>query len=451
MAEPFEPLYTAAEMRAAEERYPGYPESIPELMERAGAAVAREAMLAFPPRRRFACVCGGGSNGGDGRVAARVLREAGHVADETDDDLDGYDVVVDALFGTGFHGEPRPEAAELIGRMNAADVAGRLRRRPLRRRRLDGRDRGRCGRGRSHRHVPRAQGRASSSRPAGSTPGGSSSPTSGSRTPPRRLAPCDAGAPRRGPASWRSRHEVLVRLRARRRRAAGDDGRGVPDGDGSAARGRRLRDARGAGAVAARRGGARARAREGRLERRRRAREARGCGGARERARDRARARTRSEARTRPRARSSSSASTSRPSSTRTALYALEPVERRSATVLTPHSRRARAPARPRLGAGSTRTGSRPRESGAQRFGAVVLLKGADTIVAAPAGDVVVCDARATGTGHGRNRRRAHRSRGVVPRERARCDGRGRRRSGRARDGGEPGDDPRPGSSRATS
>ena len=36
MGEPYEPLYTAAEMRAAEERYPGYPDSIPELMEQPG-------------------------------------------------------------------------------------------------------------------------------------------------------------------------------------------------------------------------------------------------------------------------------------------------------------------------------------------------------------------------------------------------------------------------------
>jgi NAD(P)H-hydrate epimerase len=106
-------------MRAAEERYPGYPETIPELMERAGAAVAREAMAAYPKARRFACVCGGGSNGGDGRVAARVLGEAGLEADETTDP-DGYDVVVDALFGTGFRGEPRAEAAGLIARMNAS-------------------------------------------------------------------------------------------------------------------------------------------------------------------------------------------------------------------------------------------------------------------------------------------------------------------------------------------
>ena len=114
-----EPLYTADEMREAEARYSGYPETAPELMERAGAAVAREAMRAFPRARRFAVVCGGGSNGGDGRVAARALREAGRDAVETTELADA-DVVIDALFGTGFHGEPRPDAAVLIDRMNAA-------------------------------------------------------------------------------------------------------------------------------------------------------------------------------------------------------------------------------------------------------------------------------------------------------------------------------------------
>ena len=115
----YEPLYTATEMRAAEERYPGYPKSVPELMERAGSAVAREAMLAFPAARRFACVCGGGSNGGDGRVAARVLRDAGHAVDETGE-VEGSDVVIDALFGTGFQGEPRADAASVIERINSA-------------------------------------------------------------------------------------------------------------------------------------------------------------------------------------------------------------------------------------------------------------------------------------------------------------------------------------------
>jgi NAD(P)H-hydrate epimerase len=115
----YEALYTADEMRAAEARYPRYPDSVPELMEKAGTAVAREAMRAFPRARRFGVVCGGGSNGGDGRVAARALREAGRDAVETPDP-EGFDVVVDALFGTGFHGEPREEAAALIERMNAS-------------------------------------------------------------------------------------------------------------------------------------------------------------------------------------------------------------------------------------------------------------------------------------------------------------------------------------------
>ncbi len=114
----FEWLYTAAEMRAAEETYPGFPGSAPELMERAGAAVAHEARRVFPHARRFAVVCGSGANGGDGRIAARLLREAGLDAVETDA-VEGCDVVIDALFGTGFHGAPRPDAAALIERINA--------------------------------------------------------------------------------------------------------------------------------------------------------------------------------------------------------------------------------------------------------------------------------------------------------------------------------------------
>ncbi|NUT54567.1 MAG: bifunctional ADP-dependent NAD(P)H-hydrate dehydratase/NAD(P)H-hydrate epimerase, partial [Thermoleophilia bacterium] len=111
-----EPLYTAEEARRAEEGH-----DVEELMERAGLAVAREVATRFPLARRIAVVCGGGSNGGDGRIAARILREEGRDAVETTDVADA-DVIVDALFGTGFHGEPRPEAAETIERINAAGV-----------------------------------------------------------------------------------------------------------------------------------------------------------------------------------------------------------------------------------------------------------------------------------------------------------------------------------------
>ena len=121
-----EPLYTAVEMRAAEQRYPGYPDTIPELMERAGGAAAEIALGLFPDARRWTLVCGGGSNGGDGRVMARRLLEAGREAFVVDAKAGGAlgepDVVVDAIFGTGFSGEPRPDAAALIEAVNGVGV-----------------------------------------------------------------------------------------------------------------------------------------------------------------------------------------------------------------------------------------------------------------------------------------------------------------------------------------
>jgi hydroxyethylthiazole kinase-like uncharacterized protein yjeF len=61
-------------------------------------------------------VCGGGANGGDGRIAAEFLRSNGWEERPVGD----ADVVIDALFGTGVHGAPREEAAQQIRAMNGS-------------------------------------------------------------------------------------------------------------------------------------------------------------------------------------------------------------------------------------------------------------------------------------------------------------------------------------------
>jgi NAD(P)H-hydrate epimerase len=112
-----EPLLTADETRVAEAAHPG---PLDELMERAGAAVADVVLRRFPGR--VTVVCGGGSNGGDGRVCARLLREAGREVTVVDGvgDLGDPDVVVDALLGIGLHDAPRDDAARMIELVNGA-------------------------------------------------------------------------------------------------------------------------------------------------------------------------------------------------------------------------------------------------------------------------------------------------------------------------------------------
>jgi ADP-dependent NAD(P)H-hydrate dehydratase / NAD(P)H-hydrate epimerase len=117
-----EPLYTAEEMRRAEAGH-----DVEELMERAGRAVAEFVLEEYGDEESVTVVCGSGNNGGDGRVAARVLREADvdvrvveSKPEDEEKDLGSPGVVVDALFGTGFSGEPRPGAARLIEQMNAS-------------------------------------------------------------------------------------------------------------------------------------------------------------------------------------------------------------------------------------------------------------------------------------------------------------------------------------------
>jgi hydroxyethylthiazole kinase-like uncharacterized protein yjeF len=111
------PLVTPAEMGAADARTiaAGTPESV--LMTRAGRAVAWRvrAVLGGTYGRRVVVVCGRGNNGGDGLIAADALRAWGvavdviPIADGPPDararrSLDRADLVVDAMFGTGFRG-----------------------------------------------------------------------------------------------------------------------------------------------------------------------------------------------------------------------------------------------------------------------------------------------------------------------------------------------------------
>jgi NAD(P)H-hydrate epimerase len=111
MAE-LEPLYSADEMRAAEAGH-----DVDAMMQRAGAAVAEALMRRFPDARRITLHAGGGANGGDGQIAAEILQAQGReLVDERPD------VVIDALLGTGLKGAPREETSRLIEQINAAGV-----------------------------------------------------------------------------------------------------------------------------------------------------------------------------------------------------------------------------------------------------------------------------------------------------------------------------------------
>jgi hydroxyethylthiazole kinase-like uncharacterized protein yjeF len=116
-------ILTAAEMRAAEERAIAAGTPVELLMERAGQGLA-EAVRRFAGPLPTLMLCGPGNNGGDGYVAARYLRERGmdvRVAAlgeakagaaaaarsawsrpvETIDEARPAPLLIDALFGTG--------------------------------------------------------------------------------------------------------------------------------------------------------------------------------------------------------------------------------------------------------------------------------------------------------------------------------------------------------------
>ena len=146
-----EPLPDAEQMRAAdtwaiEQR--GIASL--DLMERAGAGLAR-LVAERAPEGPVAVVCGKGNNGGDGLVAARLLRQSkrdvsvlliGPPEDLQGDAksnlerlpgpapvafapsaLEGATAVVDALLGTGFADAPREPMAEAIEAINTCACA----------------------------------------------------------------------------------------------------------------------------------------------------------------------------------------------------------------------------------------------------------------------------------------------------------------------------------------
>jgi ADP-dependent NAD(P)H-hydrate dehydratase / NAD(P)H-hydrate epimerase len=145
-----DPLFEAAEMRATDTWAIGE-RGVPslDLMERAGEGLARVTAAAARPGP-VRVVVGKGNNGGDGLVVARLLRQDGHEVDvlaaapldELDGDplanlerlpgpppepfaaerLDGSGAVVDALLGTGFAGAPREPLASAIAAINAQDA-----------------------------------------------------------------------------------------------------------------------------------------------------------------------------------------------------------------------------------------------------------------------------------------------------------------------------------------
>lgn len=142
-------IVTTAQMKQIEKNANSSGLSYLQMMENAGAAAYQVIRRELPQAHTIAIVAGKGNNGGDGLVIARLAAQEGlsvyvllaeglpvtadaklnynRLADDTvqmrtieDTETLSADVVVDALYGTGFHGSLRPAGAKACRMMQEA-------------------------------------------------------------------------------------------------------------------------------------------------------------------------------------------------------------------------------------------------------------------------------------------------------------------------------------------
>ncbi len=122
---PFE-LLTAHEVRESDRLAEASGISVSQLMENAGRAVADSICKFWAPRKTL-ILCGPGNNGGDGKVCARILKERGWPVEAVEianwyGVPAGTGLIVDALFGVGLSRAPEGNAAQAITEINAHKV-----------------------------------------------------------------------------------------------------------------------------------------------------------------------------------------------------------------------------------------------------------------------------------------------------------------------------------------
>jgi hydroxyethylthiazole kinase-like uncharacterized protein yjeF len=120
-------ILSNAQIAAIEQELIGSDKSkVQELMQKAGNAVTTEIMQLYS-KRPVVVVCGPGNNGGDGKMVAKALQAAGWQAEileaaqarESDiAKIDQYPLIIDALFGIGIKRPIKGKLAELVSRIN---------------------------------------------------------------------------------------------------------------------------------------------------------------------------------------------------------------------------------------------------------------------------------------------------------------------------------------------